>query len=134
MRSTYHLILLSLNLFFFFFFFFFLRGQNWSTQKSLSEHGREPTNPTLAWRRGQNRTQATLEKDECSYYYVNPALSFVFICFHFSTQIKVQATRALNSTESDDSPPSSTQVTVTSYLSEEVKPVYRIFTEDQRMW
>ncbi|XP_044184949.1 uncharacterized protein LOC122947385 [Acropora millepora] len=48
-------------------------------------------------------------------------------------QIEVQGIRALNSFDSDDSPPSSTQVTVTSYLSEEVKPVYHIFPEDQRI-
>ncbi|XP_067043625.1 uncharacterized protein [Acropora muricata] len=47
--------------------------------------------------------------------------------------IEVQGIRALNSFDSDDSPPSSTQVTVTSYLSEEVKPVYHIFPEDQRI-
>ena len=79
----------------------------------------------------RNQTQATLVEDERFVFCVNSATSLMLIVF--PTQIDRQATRALNSTETDDSALSSTQNTIISYLSEDIKSVREVFPEDQSM-
>ena len=68
-------------------------------------------------------------------YLLHQLCAFAYVhCFHIATQIDRQATRALNSTETDDSVPSSIKNAVITYLSEDVKSVSEVFPEDQRMW
>lgn len=70
-------------------------------------------------------------EDERFVFCVNSATSLMLIVF--PTQIDRQAPRALKSAETDDSALSSTQNTIISYLSEDIKSVREVFPEDQSM-
>ena len=54
--------------------FFGKRGKQENTQENLTEQNRELTNSNHVWRRGQNRTKATLVESECSHHCANLAL------------------------------------------------------------
>ena len=63
---------------------------------------------------------------------INSATSLMLIVF--PTQVDRQVTPALNSTEADDSAPSSGQNTIISYLSEDIMSVRQVFQENQSTW
>ena len=54
--------------------FFGERGKQENTDENLTEQKRELTNSNHVWRRGQNRTKATLVEGECSHHCANLAL------------------------------------------------------------